>query len=281
MKPFCNYSLPMSSTTRGFIESTLYALIRLSPALAALLVIELPSDSSQATLIIGRLLILFIILVTWNMTEGTLMLWLKAKQAGKAQARGYAIVAAIFGVCVLLLFQFFRIRASQELFILLLAALSLRGMSRAGWEQGRPQVAIITTFVGHTLTALLSLLCCFSELSWPMATFALAIGAAVSAVEMTWNTVKLTGPGAVRWVPALFRVSLVLGPLLVATMALLGQLSPHYVLVYATLFLVIPILRGLAKRGAGIPHSLRGVAGVYLLFVAIMIGCRLYISNSN
>ena len=61
----------------------------------------------------------------------------------------------------------------------------------------------------------------------------------------------------------------------VATLALMGQLRTQYVLEYATLGAAMLVVQDLRRRNLPLPRGVGGSCGVYGLFVAIMLACRL------
>lgn len=260
--------------------SVIFALLRLTPALFSLVLVPLPGDPEQAGIIIGRLLSLTAILLMWNLTESVFMLYVKKKLQEPSAARGYGIVAALCAVCVLALFAPFRIRGTQALFLLLLGVLSLRGMARAGWGQGRLRVAMFATFGAHSLLALTSLLCGLPATPLQGATMAvtvvaaLAVGAALTAVELAAHHQLLAPRATARIAGPLFRITLVIGPLLVSSLAMSGLLPGMYNSVNAALFLAVPLLQRLSRSGTAVPANITGAAAVYALFVGILVACR-------
>jgi len=261
-------------------SSVLFALLRLTPALFSLVIVPLPADPEQAIVVIGRLLSLTAILLMWNLTESAFMLYVRKKVQDPSTARGFGIVAALCAICVLALFAPFRIRGTQALFLLLLGVLSLRGMARAGWEQSRLRVAMLTTFGAHALLALTSLLCGLPDAPLQGSTLAvtavtaLAVGAALTSVELAAHAQLLSAKPAARIAGPLYRMTLIIGPLLVSSLAMSGLLPGMYNSVNAALFLAVPLLRRLSRSGSAVPTSILGTAAVYALFVGILAACR-------
>lgn len=261
-------------------SSVLFALLRLTPALLSLVMVPLPADPEQAIVIIGRLLSLTAILLMWNLTESAFMLYVRKKVQEPSAARGYGVVAALCAVCVLALFAPFRIRGTQALFLLLLGVLSLRGMARAGWEQRRLRVAMLTTFGAHSLLGLTSLLCGLPEAPLQGSTLAvtavtaLAVGAALTAVELAAHHSLLAAAPTARIAGPLYRVTLIIGPLLISSLAMSGRLPGMYNSANAALFLAVPLLRRLSRSGGPVPTTITGTAAVYSLFVGVLAACR-------
>lgn len=74
----------------------------------------------------------------------------------------------------------------------------------------------------------------------------------------------------------LFRLSLCVGPTIIATMAMCNQLPSPYIAVVIAVILASKLLK---KTGndEGIPSGLLvGPAGIYLTFLGIMSACRAY-----
>jgi hypothetical protein len=261
---------------RGFWASFLFAAIRLSPIAApATIIPAFQGDPVVAELLVKQWLALLIVLVTWNMTEGSAILWMNAKRDASEKTRSYLLVTMICGAISIGFLQYLRTLSSQGIFILTLAILSVRGMSRTGWENQRPAAGFAGALVGHTLTALVSFLFIAGTLDWQSTVCAVAIGASVGAVEASWHA-EAFPPSSTRWALPLFRLALCIGPVIIATMAMCNQISSLYV---ATVLVVIVASRILKKtRSDGIiPENLMsGAAGIYLLFLGIMAACRAY-----
>jgi len=179
------------------------------------------------TLFLDRFIRAFSALVVWNMSEGVFMLWVREKNAGSSKSRGYGIVAIILGLLVLVVLQAFRAQGTQSQFLVLLAALALRGMSRGSWEQGRPHVAALASPLAHTLLAGLSFLIIFGSLSWQSAVLSLGLGLFTSAIETTWHSASFHGSYR-SWVQPLYRFSIVFPSVAVASLSLIGQLPLSY-----------------------------------------------------
>ena len=259
----------------------LLSILRLTPALTALLFVPLPSDPEAAAMIVGRLLALTAILLAWNITEACALLYVDKRADDPSSARGYGIVVVIFAIVLLALFQPFRLRATQALFLFLLSVLSLRGMSRAAWQQERYRVAMFTTLASHSLLTMLSLLCALPQLtltSFPALSFlvgsSLAVGTALTSVELAAHNQQLGGTCTKRIAAPLFRVTLIGGPLMVGVLALTNEIPSLYAAANGAVIAALPILKSTARSGLPVPPSARGTAGVYLLFVAIMVACR-------
>lgn len=233
----------------------------------------LPADEQAHHL--DQTLRLIAVLVVWSMAEGLFMLWIKKKNAASADARGYGAVALIGAFVVLGMLQVFRVQASQNHFLLLLTALAFRGMSRSGWEQGRPNVSLLASISGHSLLAALSMMLALNSLPWPTFVIALAVGSLLGAVEAWWYGASFNG-ATDRWIEPVHRLSLVFAPLAITALVVLHALPPLYALCFA----LTPVTASTAKR-ASLTSLVRGselstVAGIYVVFMAIMALCRVY-----
>jgi hypothetical protein len=200
------------------------------------------------------------------------MVWVRKKNANSPDARGYGAVTIIAAIIVLVFLQVFRNQASQAQFLILLAGLALRGMSRGGWEQGRPQVALLASIGGHTLIALVSFVSLLSTLPWPTFVVSSAVGALAGALEASWHAAAF-GIIRERWILPVHRISIVYPPFALGTLAFFRMLPPPFV---TLLLLMIPAAR-IARSLPGentIPDSrYRAITGMYLAFVAIMVVC--------
>lgn len=259
---------------RKTLETALYSLIRLSPILAPAAIVPLFSDDPLLLQLRVQIALITICLVgVWNMTEGSMILLLQAREAKSAQSRGYLISTLLLVFVLLGMLQYFRMYSSQGIFIVMLGILSLRGMARSGWENGRPTVAFLAAIGSHALLALCTFSALASSLSWQSAVCSLAIGLSVGGVEASWNSAKITKETASRFIIPLFRLAVSGGPIIIVTMALAHQLHPFYV---APAILLIPARKVIlkAKTADSLPaQTLGGPAGIYLLFLTIMSVC--------
>jgi hypothetical protein len=201
------------------------------------------------------------------------MLWIRERNTRSANARGFGIVTIMGAVLVLGFLQVFRLQASQLDFLMLLTCLALLGMTRGGWEQGRPHISLITSMVAHTMIATLSFLLALNHAPWQTLVIAISIGTLLGAVESTWYGHSFQG-SPFSWILPIRRLSLVFGPLLVVTGALAGFLP----MIYITTILV-GLLGSRLARTVTLERLIRGeelysIAGIYLLFMAIMVTCR-------
>jgi hypothetical protein len=262
--------------SRGILTTFLFILLRLSPIAVGYLIVDLSALSGvDQSHYLDQTLRLAAVLVLWGLTEGLSMLWISKRNAASADARGYGAVTLIAAFLVLGMLQVFRTQASQNHFLLLLTALALRGMSRSGWEQGRPHISLLTSIGAHSLLAGLSLLLALNVLPWPTFVIALSVGSLLGAVEASWY-----GPtfkrSTQRWIEPVHRLSLVMAPLAITTLALLHALPP----LYALCFTLTPVAARTARRSSlsslVTSSELYTIAGTYLVFVAIMTVCRLY-----
>jgi hypothetical protein len=258
---------------RNFIWSILYTLLRIAPTLTAFAIIDLSGLSVDEYVYRTKwVLSLLAVLALWGMTEGLCMVWVRKKNANTPDARGYGAVAIIAAIIVLTFLQVFRNQASQTQFLILLGALACRGMARGGWEQGRPQVALLASIGGHTLIALTSFLSLLGTLPWPTFVVSSGVGALAGALEASWHSAAF-GTIRERWVLPVHRMSIVYPPLALGTLAFFRILPPPYV---GLLLLTIPATR-IARSARGedrIPdRRYRAITGMYLVFVAIMLTC--------
>jgi hypothetical protein len=264
---------------RGFWASFLYAAIRLSPVAAPAAIVPAPPDDPVlAEILIKQWLALLMVLVTWNMTEGSAILWMNAKRDASEKTRSYLLVTMICGAISIGFLQYLRTLSSQGIFILTLATLCVRGMSRTGWENGRPAAGFAGATTGHSLTALVSFLFLAHTLDWQSALCSLAIGASVGAVEASWHASSIT-PAATRWALPLFRLSLCLGPVIIATMAMCNQIPSPYIAVVIAVILASKLLKKTGNAGTIPENLILGPAGIYLAFLGIMCACRAYQSG--
>jgi uncharacterized membrane protein YfcA len=211
----------------------------------------------------------------WGLVEGLSMLWIKKRNAASADARGYGAVTIIGALLVLGILQAFRSQVSQNHFLLLLTVLALRGMSRSGWEQERPHISLITSILAHSLLAALSLMLALNSLPWPTLIIASSVGSLLGAVEASWYGSAFKGSGQ-KWIEPVHRLSLVVAPLAMTTLALLHALPP----LYALCFTLTPLAARTARRSSFssllTSSELNTIAGTYLVFMAIMAVCRIY-----
>jgi hypothetical protein len=99
------------------------------------------------------------------------------------------------------------------------------------------------------------------------------IGSSVAAVEASWYAHTFSQEALTRWAPPLFRATIALGPILIATMAMSNQIPLSYALTCLVLPPITQVLRR-TKGHATIPSTtLTGAAGIYLLFLTIMTVC--------
>ncbi len=263
---------------RSTFQALLYQIIRLSPCFAFSLFGSFPTFTPQdrLTALVSGLLILTVILITWGMAESTVMLWYKAKVEKRPENRGYLVVTLLLAAGMLVLLQFFRARVEQPTFLLVLGSLSLRGMSRSAWEQNRQKLAFTTSFAGAGLLAAASFSLMRDRIPWQGGVLACAFGSMVAAVECTWFARDGLVDSVAKWQTPLFRCALFIGPLAVGTLAFLGQLP----LCFAAVYLALPVAARFAKkvteRGFVARVDFQGAAGIYLLFVGIIIACRGY-----
>lgn len=253
---------------------------RLLPCIASFFVggAVLPATPEAANAILGAAILLVLTVGVWSLAEGTVLLWHRAKLAGKREHRGYAVVIYLIGMVFLVLLQLFRTRSSSTQFLLLLFSCAVRGMARASWDQHRPYIAFPASLIANTLLGVLSFEVFGSDIHWQTIIYALAFGAAASSVEAAWyeevwyGETWLTEDGS-RWLRSAFRVLVVAGPVLIASLAFARQLPTVYVCTYLALPWALKNARKTVQSNAG-NALFSPVAGVYLIFMAIMLGCR-------
>jgi hypothetical protein len=267
------------TTSRGFLPTFAFSLIRLSAIVApAVIVPAIPNDPFLAEALVKQWLALFFVLVTWNMAEGTAILWIKAKSEVSEKTRTYLLITIIFAALTVAFLQYLRTLSNQGVFLLVLAILSIRGMSRTGWENERPLAGFLGAILGNSLIALISLLFIAPAFYWQSIVTAIAIGTAVGAVEASWHAEAFSKTSA-RWPLPLFRLALCLGPVIIATMGMSNQLPQSYLLSVLTVLAAGQVIKRTNNDGK-IPNKfLLGAAGIYLLFLTIMGLCRAYESG--
>lgn len=258
----------------------LFNAIRLSPLATPLMLgaLSSPADIESSQEALGRLLVLSVIVIVWSMAESSVMLWHRAKHRQSESSRGYGFVTLLLGIVLLGLLSIFRARSSQSLFLLTLAMISMRGMSRAGWEQGRPRVAFGAAISGATLLTLLAFFAVSPDFYWEKIAFATAIGCAAASVEATWFGDALKAPTESRWALPLYRLVLLAGPVVVATMALAGYLPRCYTAVYVLVPFAARIIKQASGSGVILTSCYPATAGVYAGFIGIIVGCLLYMA---
>jgi len=262
--------------SRGIFATSLFILLRFSPIAVAYLIVDISLLGTPGqTQLFDQTLRLIAVLALWSLVEGLSMLWIRKRNAASADARGYGAVTLMGAFLVLGMLQVFRAQASQKHFLLLLTALALRGMSRGGWEQGRPHISLLTAIAAHALLAALSMMLALNSLPWPTFVIALAVGALVGAVEASWYGASFKGMNR-WWIEPVHRLSLVFPPLAITTLAILHALPP----LYALCFTLTPVAMRSAKRaslGTLVTSSyFYTIAGMHLVFMAIMTVCRIY-----
>jgi len=260
---------------RALWESVLYTLIRLSPVIAPATILPVISEDPTTTeLLVKRWLTLFVILILWNMTEGSAILWMKAKSEAIERSKGYLIVTVLCGAITVAVLQYGRTLSSQGIFLLILATLSVRGMSRSGWENGRPLAGFVGALLGNSLLTLTSLLAITPQVDWQSAAVAIAIGSSIAAVEASWHADVFSRESLTRWALPFYRITLCLGPIVVATMGMTNQIPLSYALTSIVLLIATRTLNTANTRNEIPSHMLRGAGGIYLLFVTLMVVCK-------
>lgn len=211
----------------------------------------------------------------WSMAEGVFMLWARERSAGSENSRGYAAVGLILALIVLIVLQAFRAQATQGSFILLLAILSIRGMSRGSWEQGRQILAVILSPLAHSLAALLSFLLVIGSVSWQSAVISIAIGVFTAAIEESWYAAKISRE-LPTWVVPAYRACLLIPPFLIGSLSLFQQLPKSYISAFLVAFLASRFIRGISSIADLQSCRFSTVAGIYILFIGILLAARTY-----
>ncbi len=258
-------------------ESLLYVTIRLSPLFASLLFMDLTQLTAESAIKAAtRTLIVLAILVFWNMAEGAFILYYREAQAKSEKARGFGLVALGLGVLTLLALPMLRTKVSQPVFVIALAVLALRGVSRSSWEQGKTPLATIATVLGHSLLALLSFALIQEPISWQSVVVSCALGSALTPADMGWYKDAFVGAPQPRLLSALLRVLLFIGPVSIATLTLAGQLPRHYLVMWATLLLAHKVGQKASQNQSMAQLSFRAASGFYLVVVATLYVCNAY-----
>lgn len=260
----------------GIPTTILFFVIRLVPLFSSLgfvVLADIPFE--RTTLLIDRFLRAFIVLLVWSIAEGVLMLWVREKNAGSQRTRGYGAVACILGIIVLVMLQAFRGQATQSQFLILLAVLAIRGMSRSSWEQGRPKVAAITAPLSHVLLSFLSFLMMLDILSWQAAVVGLAVGALTGAVDTTWHASKFRGDYP-DWLLPLYRLSISFPAVAISSLSLIQQLPSSYIINLSFLILSTRYTWNQGKPTDISNNRFIPLAGLYILFIGLVVGALIY-----
>lgn len=269
---------------RSTLLQLAYHVIRFSPVVAFLLfgTFQKWISAEAISLPFSALLICIVTLVVWGMAEGTVLLWHKARMAQdlehRRRSRGYLIVTFLIALILLPLLYLFRERVTQPLFVALLVALSFRGLSRTAWDQHKSALAAGATFLSAFILAALSFAIFRQTMAVPVTWQALLISAALAcsalALELVWNTQSSKGLGK-RETP-LFRLTLFAGPVIVGTLAFVGQLP----LCYAGVYLVIPLCHRAAQpsnsRGELDATDAAKTTLALFVFLFLLVLCRAY-----
>lgn len=264
------------STPGGTPHILVFQLIRLIPLFFALGFIDLSHLSfERSALYFDRFLRAFTVLFLWSMTEGVFMLWVREKNAGSERTQGYGAVACILGIIVLVALQVFRVQASRTQFLILLTALAVRGMSRSGWEQGRPHISALTAPASHTLMALLSFSILLDTPSWQVIVLAVSVGLLTGAVETTWYASTLNGTYP-AWLLPLYRVSISLPAVAIGSLSLIRQLPSYYLASLALLFVTTRFTWNQGRGGEISEKRWSHIAAIYLLFVVVVVASAVY-----
>jgi hypothetical protein len=235
------------------------------------------SDMSfeRSSLLVDRFLRAFIVLLVWTVAEGVLMLWVRERNAGSQKTRGYGAVACILGILVLIILQAFRTQATQPQFLVLLAVLATRGMSRSSWEQGRPNMASIISPISHTLLCVLSFLLALDIVSWQALVIGLGVGVLTGAVDITWYASSFRSAYP-RWLLPLYRLSVSLPAVAISSLSLIRQLPPSYIITLSFLLFSTRYTWNGGKTSEISSNRFARLGWLYMLFVALVIGARIF-----
>lgn len=260
------------SKDRPISSSFIFALIRLSPVLAPILVVPaLLTDPLAAEALLKLWLTLGTVLVAWNMTEGAAILWIKAKLEASEKTRSYLLVTMVCAMLTVAFLQYLRGLTSQGIFVITLGALSIRGISRSAWENKRPGAGFAAAIGGNTLITLISFLFFIPALDWQSVACACAIGISIAAVEASWYAHSFSSES---WALPAFRLALCLGPVIITLMTISNQLPQPYLLTILVILLASRLIKKTRTTRTIPADFLRGAAGIYIAFLTIMIGCR-------
>jgi hypothetical protein len=269
---------------RSTLLQLAYHSIRFSPVIAFLLfgTFQRWITAEEMSAPFAALLICIASLFVWGMAEGTVLLWHKARIAREPEhqrrSRGYLIVTFLIALLLLPLLYLFREKVTQPLFVALLVALSFRGLSKTAWDQHKGALAAGATFLSSFILAALSF-AIFRQtkeipVTWQALLISTALASSVLALELVWNAHASKNLGK-RETP-LFRIALFSGPVIVGTLAFIGELP----LCYAGVYLIIPLCQRATQpstsRGnldtADVPKTTAALCAFLLLLAA----CRAF-----
>ncbi len=260
----------------GIPTTLLFLLIRLLPLFSSLgfiVVADIPFE--RTALLVDRFLRACMVLLLWSAAEGVLMLWVRERNAGSEKTRGYGAVACILGILVLVMLQSFRTQASQSQFLVFLAVLATRGMSRSAWEQGRPSIAAMAAPVSHSLLSVLSFLMALDTLSWQAAVLGVAVGVFTGAMDITWHASSFRGAYP-RWLFPLYRLSISFPAVAISSLSLIRQLPSSYMITLSFLLFSTRYTWNEGKRSEISSSRFVRLGGLYMVFVALIIAALLY-----
>jgi hypothetical protein len=215
----------------------LFFSVRFLPLFSALVFCDLSSTSdANVRLILDSFLRAAAVLALWRASEGVFLLWVREKNSGSSNSRGYGAVTIIIAAIVLLLLQSFRSQSTQIEFLVLLSALAFSGMAQSGWQQGRPVVALLAAPASHSALALLSFIFILDTPSWQAYSAALSVGLFTGAVESTKHGAKFYGAYP-RWVLPFYRASLSFPPFAIGSLSMLKFLPSAFTASFGVLLL--------------------------------------------
>lgn len=261
----------MNYPLKDSLSNLLFFSVRFLPLFSALAFCDLSSTSyTNARVILDSFLRAAAVLAFWRASEGAFLLWVREKNSGSSNSRGYGAVTIIIALIVLLILQSFRSQSTQIEFLLLLSGLAFSGMSQSGWQQGRPLVAFLAAPASHAALALLSFIFVLDTPSWQAVTLALSIGLFTGAVESTRHGATFCGRYP-RWVLPAYRASLSFPPLAIGSLSMLKALPNPYMASFAVLLLTTRFTWNRGDNNEIPAKRSSKLVLIYLLFALILV----------
>jgi hypothetical protein len=263
-------------------HSILYHFLRFTPLLAAPAVLNLHGIAPDTAFhVVEQIITIVVILMLWNLSEGALILWFQAARQKSEKARGYGLVAAIIALITLMVLPLYRAKCSQTAFVLLLTTLAMRGVARSAWEQQRAVTALPASAAGHILLSLLSFLTFKESLPWQSTVVAVSIGSALTTCELGWNRFSCGALFRIRGILPALRVLFFLGPVCIATLAFMGQLSQLYLLVLICLVWSQRAAQRITAQRSLEVMTFPASAGSYIFFMGMIAACTAFLANKG
>lgn len=206
-------------------------------AVAGFFFLDVPTNhANQTNHIIDGTIRLVIILLFWDLMTSLFFLWLRKRSSQDASANGYGIAVILLTFCTLFILQACRVQMNEQQFMFLLVALGFRGMSSGSWENQRGLIGMVTSWTSHSLLALLSFSLFYpTSMPWQVYPLSIGVSAVLCSCESSRNGGSINSSHS-RWIPPLFRILVVLGPLIIATGALTGFLERAYLIFLVGVF---------------------------------------------